>query len=425
MTNSFVLKGNILYSLTDKTLCSVDNGFLVVIDGLVEGVFKTLPDKYKHLELTDFGDNLIIPGLVDLHIHAPQFPYRGTNMDLELMPWLYKVTFPEEAKYEEEEYAAQSYHIFAKAMKKSATTRLVAFSTCHRRGTEILMDEMEKTGLISYIGKVNMDRNAPDILREKSAEESIRETEEWLSDIKGKYSNTYPILTPRFIPSCSDSLMEKLGEVRKKYNLPVQSHLSESLGEIEEVSSLRPEDKFYGEGYDKYGLFGGEERAIMAHCVFSKDEEIALMKKNGVYIAHCPECNENIASGMAPVRRYLDEGLNIGLGSDVAGGSTESIFSSMTEAIRVSKMRWRYVDSTLKPLTFEEAFYLATLSGGSFFGNVGSFLPGFEADILVLDDSAFPTPSVMDSKKRLERFSYLGGDRGGIKHKFVFGRNLF
>ena len=286
------------------------------------------------------------------------------------------------------------------------------------------MDLMEETGLKTMIGKVNMDRNSPEYLCEGSAEQSAADTVKWLEDTADQYENVRPILTPRFIPSCTDELMRKLKEVQKKYDLPVQSHLSENQGEIAWVQELCPESRFYGDAYDQFGLFGGDVKTIMAHCVSSTEEEIELMRERGVYVAHCPESNTNLSSGVAPVRTYLDKGVNVGLGSDVAGGSKESIFYAMAHAVQVSKLRWRLQDTSLKPLTVEEAFYLGTMGGGSFFGKVGSFLEGYEFDALILDDSDIRHPQPLSLKERLERFIYLSDERH-IKGKIVAGNRIF
>ena len=236
-----------------------------------------------------------------------------------------------------------------------------------------------------------------------------------------------PILTPRFIPSCTDALMEKLSALRDRYGLPVQSPLSENMGEVEFVKELSPSSAFYGDAYDRFGLFGGEGKngCIMAHCVLSGEDEISLIKKNGVYVAHCPESNANLKSGIAPLRRYLDEDIKVGLGSDIAGGTTESIFDAMIDAVKMSKMYWRLVDDSKEPLSFKEAFFLGTKGGGSFFGKVGSFEEGYEADILVLSDSHIPYPRALSPLERLERFAYLHGDINGLEAKWVKGRRLF
>lgn len=420
----FILKGTICYSKSKQEICTIPSGCVICQNGKSEGVFQEIPDKYRSLPIHDYGDKLIIPGLIDLHIHAPQYTYRGLGMDMELMDWLQNQAFPEEAKYSDLSYAQKAYEIFADEMKRSATTRACIFATKHRKATELLMDLMENTGLISYVGKVNMDREAPKILCEPSAEVSASETIDWLKHVSGKYERTMPILTPRFIPSCTDELLAKLRKIQISYGLPVQSHLSENKGEIEWVRQHCPEADFYGDAYDRFGLFGKNAKTVMAHCVYSSEEELERIKENGVFMAHCPASNTNLASGIAPVHKYLDAGIRIGLGSDVAGGQTESIFRAMTDAIQVSKLYWRLVDQKVKPLNFEEAFYMATLGGGAFFGKVGSFEKGYELDAVVIDDTLLPHPQELLPRQRLERSAYLSLDQKGIYEKYVAGRRL-
>ena len=196
MAENFVLKGNICYSQDAQTLVTVEQGYLVCLEGRSAGVYRELPQEYAAFPLKDYGDRMIVPGLVDLHIHAPQYSFRGLGMDLELLEWLNTRTFPEEAKYRDAEYAKKAYSIFADNMKRSATTRACIFATLHREATEVLMDLMEESGLKTMIGKVNMDRNCPDFLIEDSAEASAKETVRWLEEISGRYRNTEPILTP-------------------------------------------------------------------------------------------------------------------------------------------------------------------------------------------------------------------------------------
>lgn len=162
----------------------------------------------------------------------------------------------------------------------------------------------------------------------------------------------------------------------------------------------------------------------MAHCIHSGEEEIALMKKQNVFVAHCPESNTNLSSGIAPVRTYLELGIKTGLGSDIAAGSTLSIFKAMAMAIQCSKLRWRLTDQSLAPLNFEEAFYIASKGGGEFFGNAGSFEKGYEFDAVVIDDMSLKHPQELDVKERLERLVYLAEDRN-ITAKFVNGKKLF
>ena len=420
----FILKGNIVYSKNKDELRILKDHYLISESGLVKGVFEKVPPEYAQVSVSDYGECLIIPGLTDLHVHAPQYTFRAMGMDMELLEWLETNTFPEEAKYQDLEYARRAYRIFTDNLKRSATTRACIFGTIHRDATLLLMDQLEQSGLVTYVGKVNMDRNCPDYLREESAEESGIQTVEWIKDVlHKKYQNTMPILTPRFTPSCSDELMENLKKIQMYYQIPVQSHLSENPGEIAWVKELCPWSEFYGDAYDRFGLFGADCKTVMAHCVYSGKEERQRMKENGVFIAHCPESNMNLSSGVAPVRTFLEEGLHVGIGSDVAGGSTENLFKAMALAIQASKLRWRMQDDRLKPLTLEEVFYIATKGGGEFFGNVGSFEPGFELDAVVLDDTRIVHSQNLDVRACLERMIYLADERE-VRAKYVRGREI-
>ncbi|NCB62622.1 MAG: guanine deaminase [Clostridia bacterium] len=421
---SFILKGDLCWSSGPNTIETLQDGYLVCIDGVSAGVFSAVPEQYAPLPLLDWSGRLVTPGLTDLHVHAPQYTFRGLGMDLELLDWLDTNTFPEEGRYADLAYAEEAYRIFVRDMLHGPNTRACVFATVHVSATEKLMDLLEESGLETMVGKVNMDRNCPDLLREESAETSARATVEWLERIAGKYGRTRPILTPRFLPSCTDALMTRVAEIQKKYGLPVQSHLSENRGEVEWVKELCPDSKGYGDAYASFDLFGGDVKTVMAHCVLSDENERKLMKERGVYIAHCPQSNENLSSGVAPVRAYLEEGLNVGLGSDVAGGSTLSMFRAMADAIQVSKLRWRLQDQNDKPLTAAEVFWLGTVGGGSFFGRTGSFAEGYELDAIAVDDTRLKGPRGYSLRERLERVIYLGEDRD-VAHKVVHGRRLF
>lgn len=422
-TESFLLKGDLCYSKDSTHLETVANGVLVCLEGRCAGVFPRVPEQYQGLPRYDFSGRLVVPGLVDLHVHAPQYAYRGLGMDMELLDWLNTNAFPEEAKFADLDYAQRAYSLFVEDLRRGATTRAAVFATLHGPATRVLMELLEASGLCAFVGKVNMDRNSPDILREESAEASARATVEWLEQTAGKYRRVKPILTPRFIPSCSDELMERLAGIQRTFGLPVQSHLSENQGEVEWVRELCPSASCYGDAYASFGLFGGGVPTIMAHCVLSGEEEIAMLRERGVWVAHCPASNTNIASGIAPVRRFLDEGLRVGLGSDVAGGHSTSLFRAMADAIQVSKLRWRLQDQSLRPLTVEEAFWLGTAGGGAFFGPVGSFLPGCELDAVVVDDRRLATTRALTVRERLERVVYLSEDRD-VAAKFVQGRQV-
>jgi len=419
--DGFVLHGDICYSETPDALRSIEDGYLVCENGVSRGAYSALPECFKNLPLLDRADKLILPGLVDLHMHAPQFAFRGIGMDLELLDWLKSYTFPEESKYRNLGYARNAYTAMVRDLAAGPNTRACIFATVHLPATRLLMDLLEGSGLVCMVGKVNMDRNCPAYLREDDAARSASDTRLWLTASEGRYKNVAPILTPRFIPVCSDELMWELAAIQKEFGLPVQSHLSESLAEIEWVRELCPKSKSYSDAYDSFGLFGGDAPTLMAHCVWPGDDELELIKRRNVFIAHCPQSNINLASGIAPARRFLNMGIPVGLGSDVAGGCHTSIFRAMSDAIGASKLRYRLVEHGEPPLTLSEAFYMGTAGGGSFFGKVGSFDAGYELDALVVDDSKLAAPFPLTVEERLARVVYFSDDRH-IAEKYVRGK---
>ncbi len=419
-----VLHGDIVYTSNPSQFELYEDGYLVTDGDKVHGVYASLPKEYQNELVEDYTGKLIIPGLIDLHVHAPQYTFRGLGMDLELIEWLNVNTFPEESKYKDNEYALKAYSIFSDDLLHSSTTRACIFATVHKEATLLLMDKLEETKLITKVGKVNMDRNCPSYIKE-STTDSYLDTLEWVKECnKRNYSFTSPILTPRFIPSCTDEVLDKLKEIQVKYRLPVQSHLSENISEIEWVKELCPKAKNYGEAYAIHGLFGGEDcPTLMAHCVYSNEDELKLMKKNNVYIVHCPESNMNVRSGIAPIRKYLDEGFHVGLGSDIAGGTTLNMFKAIEETVKASKMRWRILDQNYKWLSEAEGFFLATKGGGQFFGKVGSFEKDYEFDAVVIDDSRIRHANKLSLENRIITAIYLSDERD-IVTKYVKGNKV-
>ena len=422
--NSQVIKGDIVYSVSRKKVKCVPNGYLVIVNGISQGVYESLPSEYEYLDMVDYSGRIVLPGMSDIHVHASQYGFRGLGLNLELLDWLNTYTFKEESRFADVEYASKAYDIFVEDMLKSMTTRACIFATIHNYSTIELMDKLEKTGLKTMVGKVNMDRESPTYLCEENATVAARDTEEFLKKTMNRYENTQPIITPRFVPSCTDDLMTNLSVLRKKYNASVQSHLSENKSEIELVKKLNSKSKFYGDAYDMFGLFGGDHKAIMAHCVHSTDEEIELMRKNKVFVAHSPGSNMNLASGIAPVRKYMDKGLNVGLSTDIGAGHDISMFRCITDAVQVSKLYWRLIDDSCRPLDINEAFYLATIGGGKFFGKVGSFDKGYEADVVIYDDSMLKAPYELTLRERYERLLYIG-NCDNVVSKYVAGRKVY
>lgn len=413
-------QGHILYTKDPDHFEICENGAVIVEDGKVVEVLKTLPENLEALEVFNMGDRLIIPGFVDLHFHAPQFPNLGLGLDKELLPWLEDYTFPEEAKYFDLDYAESVYTRVAKEIWRQGTTRIVLFSSVHKESTELLMSIFDRAGLGAYVGKVNMDRNCPDFLVE-STEDSIKATKAWLEATINLYPRVKPLITPRFVPTCTSELMRSLGDLAAAYNVPVQTHISENQAEVDWVRELHPESADYAAVYEDHGLLG--DKTILAHCVHNTDAEIEKMAKLGVFAAHCPNANYNLASGIMPVRKFLNAGVKVGLGTDVGAGHKVSIASVMSTAIQASKIAWLNSGRTLAPLSTSEAFYLGTKGGGAYFGKVGSFEPGYEFDALVIDDHRLGVTEGRTLEERLQRFLYIGDDRD-IVSRFVSGDEI-
>ena len=419
--NKFVLKGDIIFTSNRDNFETYEDSYLVVEKGKVVGIYSELEEQYRDYPLKDYTGKMIIPGFVDLHLHAPQYPNIGLGLDKELLPWLDTYTFPEESKYGDLEYAKKVYSKLIKDLWAVGTTRAVVFSSIHKESTKLLMDMFMDSGLGAYVGKVNMDRNTVPKLTE-STERSILETEEIILEYKDKSNLVKPIITPRFVPTCSMELMKGLGDLAINYGVPVQSHLSENTSEVEWVQQLHPEFQDYASVYNEYNLFG-QTNTIMAHCIYNTDEEIKLMANNNVFAAHCPYSNYNLSSGIMPVRKFLDNKVPVGLGSDISGGNCLSIPKVMAAAVQASKMKWLETNRELAPLTSSEAFFLGTKGGGSFFGKVGSFEEGYEFDGLVIDDANLNIKK-LPLEERIQKFIYAG-DHRNIIIRYVKGVEIF
>ena len=414
-----ILKGTILSAPALGRLDVTEGGYLIAEDGVITGVFPALPERYAGAPVEDFGGALILQAPADLHLHAPQYPMMGMGMDLPLLDWLNTYAFPTEARFSDPGYAREVYRRLAEDLIANGTTRVCMFSSLHREATLILMEELERAGVAGYVGKVNMDRNGGADLQE-TTEESMAETLRWLEEC-GDFRHVRPMVTPRFTPSCTDELMAFLGRLASERDLPIQSHLSENTAEGDWVRQLHPDCAQYWETYAKYGLWNG--RTVMAHCVWCDARERRAMKDAGVTAVHCPDSNQNLCSGVSPVRVLLREGVKVALGTDVAGGDTLSMLDAASSAIRASKAR-RILDGWGTDfLTAAEAWYLAASAGAEFFGDRPGFAAGNPLHALALDDSQLLQPHPLTPEERLERCLYHR-QRDAIRAVWSAGRRV-
>ncbi len=411
-------KGNFLYSVSPEKVAVAEGAYLRLTNGKVVEISEKKMTQASDEGFYDFGDRLVIPAFTDLHVHASQYGQAGLGMDFELLDWLRRLTFPREARFSDLDFAEIAYTAFAEALHRQGTLHACVYATIHPEATRLLMKILGKKGLKAYVGKVEMDQNAPKELT-VPAQEALAATESIIQDFAAE-KMVRPIITPRFVPTCSDELLAGLGELAKRYQLPVQSHLSENLEEVKWVQELHPESKSYAEVYQRFGLWGTTP-TLMAHCIYLQPDEVKMLKESRVIAVHCPDSNCNLASGIMPAQRMLDGGISLGLASDVGACHSLSMPQTMVRAIQMSKLL-RSKGEQGKQLDFAQAFYWATMGNGSFFGKVGTFLPGYAFDALVIEDE-LPGCHEFDLLQRLQRYIYTGDDRN-IAARFVDGRRI-
>lgn len=418
MSKPLIVKGHIVFTRISKQFEVYSNSFLVAIDGKVQGIYPQLPEEYSAVQYKDYGNKLIIPGFVDLHLHAAQYLQCGAGMTKQLLEWLEDYTFGLENDFNDPDFAKAAYTAFTDKLVACGTLRSCIFASSSTRGTDILFEVLQEKGVGAYVGKVNMDRNCPAPLQE-TTEKSLADTK-YLIEKHQNHPLVKPIITPRFAPTCTGELLHGLGELALQYNIPVQSHLSENLDEIKWVRELFKDAKNYSDVYYNNNLYG-QTKTLMAHAIYLNDDEKKRALAMKPFLVHCPDSNLNVRSGIMPVREYLDMGLSVGLGSDIAGGHKIGLNEAMVRAIQLSKLI-NLQDDKQHPLTMSEAFFLGTKGGGKFFGNTGSFEKGFSFDALVIEDEPLVAKrySVQD---RLEKFIYTGDDRN-IVARYVEGNSI-
>lgn len=411
------IKGNFLFTPSCHELTIRENQYAHIENGVVTGFMTDLPETTGPETVIDYSQDIIIPAFVDLHIHAPQYINRGLGFDEELLPWLEHYTFPAEGKFADPFFARRVYTAFLKRLQSEGTLCFSAFATIHKESTWQLMELAEARGFKAYIGKVNMDRNAPDYLLEDT-DRSLADTEELAVRCREALHKVRFIATPRFVPSTTEKLMTGLGRLCETYDLPVQSHLSENRNEVAWVKELHPDLPSYTAVYDTFGLLR-PEKTIMAHAIYLSDEEKRLLRDKCVYLAHCAQSNANLTSGIMPLRRNLENGLTCTIASDVAAGHTPAMNKQIALTIEISKLYSLQHDRE-KALTLGEGLYLATKGPGRFYGRTGSFEKGYAFDALVIhmDDieGLERTPF-----EKLQQFIYDGDDRNIIA-RYVDGK---
>ncbi|GAM27708.1 hypothetical protein SAMD00019534_108840 [Acytostelium subglobosum LB1] len=434
-----VFRGTIIHSLELETVQILHNaalgvshlGSIVFVrpDVDTDDKFNLIQQEYgfESNKVVNLGNKFLIPGFIDTHAHAPQYHNAGTGTDLPLLKWLEKYTFPVESKFRDLSFAKNVYTKVVDRMLKNGTTTCCYYATIHLDASLLLADIVTERGQRGFIGKVCMDRHSPDHYVE-TTEDSIRNTRQFVEQLQARGNPlVQPIVTPRFAPSCTDSLMHDLGKLARERNTLVQSHISENLDEVQWVKSLYPNLNSYAEVYKHFDLL--TNKTIMAHCVHLSDQELDLFKQQEASIAHCPQSNFTLGSGALDVRKVLSKNIKIGLGSDVSGGYSASLLSAVRDTTKCSNAVL-FGDRTHKTLGYEAAFYLATVGGSKVVcmeDKLGNFVEGKYFDAQVIDPYVQGGPFDVfadDTPKDIfQKFIFLGDDRN-VNSVYVNGKKV-
>jgi guanine deaminase len=376
-------------------------------------------DEHPEGDETDCGRNaLITPGFIDTHLHAPQLEMIGSYGG-HLLEWLNRYTFPTERKFEDAGHARRVARAFYDELLRNGTLSALIFSTIHATATDIFFEEAERRGFRGIIGKTMMDRHAPEYLLDATPRQSYEESRALLEKWHGRGLLRYAI-TPRFAPTSTPELLEVAGTLKSEFpEAWVHTHISENQNEVRWVQELFPEAE-YADVYDRYGLLG--DRTVLAHGVWLSEEELDLLARRGARVAHCPNSNLFLGSGLFKLHHTLNAGVIVGLGSDIGAGTTPSLFNAMADAYKVQQVQ----HVSLSPF---HLWYLATLGGAralTLDAETGSLEAGKSADFLVLDLHATPLLSLRTERASsledlLAGLIFMGDDRA-VSRSVIAGR---
>lgn len=361
------------------------DGVLLVEDGHISKVGQAaqlLPELNQHIDVEHLPNHLIVPGFIDIHTHYPQTEMVGAY-GKQLLSWLDDYTFPTEMKFADERYARSTAKVFIDELLRNGTTTAMVFGTVHPESVHAFFKEAEKRKLRMIAGKVCMDRNAPAPLCD-DAESAYQQSRALIGRWHGVARLQYA-LTPRFAPTCTAEQLSHLGQLLCEHEgLYVHTHLAENADEVAWVAELFPHARSYLDVYEQAGLLS--RRSVFAHGIHLDDEDCKRLSENGSAIAHCPTSNLFLGSGLFDLQKMEHLGVNVGLGTDIGGGTSFSMLRTMDEAYKIQQLR----GATLSPF---KALYLATLGGARALdldSVIGNFESGKEADFIMLNLHATP-----------------------------------
>ena len=425
-TNIKAYRAAILHSLADPAVVGIEqsyqyfeDGILLIENGKVAqiGAAAELLSKLTGIEVQHYRDALITPGFIDTHIHYPQTGMIASYGE-QLLDWLETYTFPTEKQFEDKAHASDVAAIFLKELLRNGTTTALVFGSVHPQSVDAFFEQADKLNLRMIAGKVLMDRNAPDYLTD-TAETGYAESKALIERWHGKGRLHYAV-TPRFAPTSTPEQLDLAGKLFGEYpDLYMHTHISENKAEVAWVKDLFPARKGYLDVYDHHKLIG--PRAVFAHGVHLCDDECKRLAETGSAVAFCPTSNLFLGSGLFDLNKLEEHGVRVGLGTDVGAGTSFSQLQSLNEAYKIMQLQGKKLDPF-------KSLYLATLGGANALyldDKLGNFLPGKDADFLVLDYNATPLISyrmqqARSLEERLFALTMLGDDRA-VKETFAAG----
>lgn len=385
--------------LKNHLFCINDSGMIEKVVAPKDADYQTLLNDYQGKEnfhrLAE--GQYFLPGFIDLHVHAPQWAQAGTALDIPLYDWLNTYTFPIESKFSDLDFAKDVYEDVVKTLIANGTTTALYFATVHKEASLLLAEICANKGQRGLVGKVVMDNpdQNPTFYRDNDTNTALADTEEFILAVKELAKSTkqgvYPVVTPRFIPSCTDEALKGLGELAAKYNTHIQSHCSESDWEHGYVQDrFQKNDAF---ALHEFGLLS--DKSVMAHCNFLDDNDAELFAETGTAVSHCPISNAYFANSVIPIAHLHSKGVEIGLGSDISGGFSPSLFDNVRQAVISSRMLEDGVNTAIPAetrgvpnsrITINEAFYFATAGGGESLSlPIGRLAENYSWDIQIID----------------------------------------
>jgi len=402
----------------------IEDGVLITEQGKIRW-FSPWEAAQDHLptdvEIQHYPEQLIIPGMIDTHIHFPQTEMVGAYGE-QLLSWLNTYTFPTEIQFKDKAYAQEIAKFFVNELLKNGTTTALVFCTVHPESVDALFEAAELHQMRLIAGKVMMDRHAPEALCD-SAESAYVDSKTLIQKWHGQGRALYAI-TPRFAPTSTPEQLERAGQLKAEFpDVYVHTHLSENKDEIAWVKDLFPHQNGYLDVYHHYGLTG--QRSVFAHCVHLEDTEWKCMHDTNSAIAFCPTSNLFLGSGLFPLKKTWDQQVKVGLGTDIGAGTSFSLLQTVNEAYKVQQLQG-------DKLSAYESLYHATLGGAKALDlddKLGNFIVGKEADFVVLDLKATALQQLRQSRAKSIEDSLFAlftmGDDRNIEATYIYGQKAY